>query len=94
MKGMIAFATQKPSWLVNEGYWRLLLIVQGLISVPLMVLGVVTYGVGLFNYDLVSADVFWAATALTVGAVVGYFAVRALAWLIVWVAAGFSESKF
>lgn len=93
MRGMIAFATQKPSWLANEGYWRVLLVVQWLISVPLMVLGVVTYVVGLFNFDLVSSNVFWAATAFTVGAVVGFVAVRALAWLIIWVAAGFAESK-
>lgn len=93
MRGMIAFATQKPSWLASEGYWRVLLVVQWLISVPLMVLGVVTFVVGLINFDLVSSNVFWAATTLTVGAVVGFVAVRALARLIVWVAAGFSESK-
>ena len=90
---MITFATRKPSWLATEGYWRVLQVVQWLIFLPLMVLGVVTYGVGLFNFGEVSSNVFWAATALTVGAVVGFFTVRALAWLIVWVIAGFSESK-
>ena len=96
MKQLIALAKKKPQWLPNEGYWRILQILRMLAFLPLAVFGLVCLGAGLTmlteRYSN-SNDMFAMGLLCLAGGVAAFVAVHGIAWMIVWVIAGFSEAK-
>jgi hypothetical protein len=92
MKRLIALVKNKPRWLPNEGYWRILQILRMVAFVPPALIGVAL----LAFIDVDSEKII---SRLLVGmfflvlSVAAFLAVHGVAWMLVWVIEGFSESK-
>jgi ABC-type sulfate transport system permease component len=92
MKRLIALAKKKPRWLPNEGYWRILQILRMAALVPPALIGVAL----LATIDVDSGKIISPLGAglffLALG-VAAFMAVHGIAWMLVWVIEGFSDSK-
>lgn len=92
---LIALAKKKTHWLANEGYCRILQILRMVIFVPLAGFGIVCLGaaivqiVGSNHYK----DFLAMGLLCLAGSVAAFVAIHGIAWMIVWVIAGFSETK-
>jgi len=93
MKQLIALAKKKPHWLANEGYWRILQILRMVAFVPLALSGIVCLGAAIVEHDRHFYDVIAMGLMFLVASVAAFVAVHGIAWMIVWVIAGFSETK-
>ena len=92
MKQLIALAKKKPHWLPNEGYWRILQILRMVAFVPLALFGIALLAAIVFDsgkiISLLGAGLLFLALS-----VAAFVAVHGIAWMLVWVIAGFSETK-
>lgn len=92
MKQLIALAKKKPHWLPNEGYWRILQILRMVAFVPLALFGIGLLAAIVFDsgkiISLLGAGLLFLALS-----VAAFVAVHGIAWMLVWVIAGFSETK-
>ncbi len=93
MKQLITLVKKKPHWLPNEGYWRILQILRMVALVPLAVFGIVCFGVAIAEHDRHFNDFIAMGSLCLAGGVAAFVAVHGIAWMIVWVIAGFSETK-
>ena len=93
MKQLIALAKKKPHWLPNEGYWRILQILRMVAFVPLALTGICVLGAAIFEDTYHRGDLFGFGLFFLAMSVATFVAVHGIAWMIVWVIAGFSETK-
>ena len=93
MKQLIALAMKKPQWLSNEGYWRILQILRMVAFIPLALAGIVCFGAAIIEHDRHFNEIFGLGLLWLALSVAGFVAVHGIAWMIVWVKAGFSETK-
>ncbi|MBF6615132.1 MAG: hypothetical protein ITG07_00220 [Candidimonas sp.] len=75
---------QKPHWLPNEGFWRILQILRILAASPFIFLMVV------FLLENGGVDDFLIMAALAIFAFLG---MHLVAWAFFWVKAGFSDAN-
>ncbi|MBH3426180.1 hypothetical protein [Pseudomonas alkylphenolica] len=94
MKQVFALAKQKPRWIPNEGYWRILQIVRLAAFVPLALFGLACIVAGLTElteHYSSRKDLFAMGLLFLAASMLAFVAVHGTAWMIVWVIEGFSE---
>ena len=84
MKWLVILIKEKPQWLSNEGFWRILQILRILAASPFVFLMVV------LPLENGGADDFLVMFALAIAA---FFGMHAVAWAFFWVRAGFLSYK-
>lgn len=92
MQQLLALLKKKPHWLANEGYWRILQILRMVAFVPPALAGIAFLIAAIFN-GFRSVDIYGSGLLCLAVSVAAFVAVHGIAWMIVWVIAGFSETK-
>lgn len=84
----------KPNWMANEGYWRILMILRFAAGLPFIVFAaVILFYAQASTNPYRKEDMLANAIGFFAAGVAAFFIVHLLAWLIVWVRAGFAQSK-